>query len=205
MKRFLPFTLLLTIVGIAVLATWAPLEKTLGVSARLVYLHGAWVWAAMILFLSAAAAGAAGLLLRSRPIQEWSRAIGLTGLVMWIIFLPQSLFLMQASWNGLFLEEPRFRTPLNLAVGAVLLQVGLYFLPLVWTALGNLLYGVVFFFSMNGLETVLHPDSPVATSESNAIRFFFAGLLVLILAGAVQLTVLLRKEVREGKGIGEKG
>ena len=147
----------LALLGALLLAAFAPLEKTLGINARIVYLHGAWVWTALVSFLLAALAGLAGLLTRKTALQRWSRALGRTGLFFWLTFLPMSLYVMQANWNGLFLDEPRFRTPLNFAIVGLLLQIGLAFFPLLWTSLANLIFGVALFVVMNGIQTVMHP------------------------------------------------
>ena len=104
-------------------AAFAPLEKTLGINARLVYFHGAWVWAALIAFVAAGLVGLAGLVSRRADLHHWSLALGRTAIVFWLAFLPMSLLVMQANWNGLFLDEPRFRVPLNFAIIGVLLQV----------------------------------------------------------------------------------
>ena len=103
---------------------WSPLEKTLGANARLVYLHGAWVWVALLFFLAAAWRGRWALLARRAAWHTGRSAFGRTGLLFWLTFLPMSLYVMQANWNGLFLDEPRFRLPLNLAIVGLLLQVG---------------------------------------------------------------------------------
>jgi hypothetical protein len=186
MKKWLPFTLIVTIAAIALLTATAPVEKTLGEKARLVYLHGAWVWAAMVTFLAAAVAGLAALVTRRLKLHEWSQALGRTALLLWIAFLPQSLYLMQANWNGLFLEEPRFRTPLNLAVAGLLLQVGLAYFPVKYTSWANLLFAVGLFWMMNGVEYVLHPEAPIRDSSSARIQFFFLMLLALMAALALQ-------------------
>jgi hypothetical protein len=187
MKKWLPLTLLATLAVLILVTASAPLEKTLGANARLVYLHGAWVWTALVVFLAAAAAGAAGLLTRRTALHEWSRALGLTALLLWVTFLPQSLYLMQANWNGLFLDEPRFRTPLNLAVVGLLLQLGLAFFPLRWTSAGNILFAAGLFWVMNGMQTVLHPEGPIQNSNSTSIQISFTLMLVLMTALAVQI------------------
>jgi membrane protein CcdC involved in cytochrome C biogenesis len=169
-------------------AALAPLEKTLGANARLVYFHGAWVWAAMLAFAAAAVAGAIGLLSQRIAWQRTSQAAGRTGLVFWLIFLPMALLVMQLNWNGIFWNEPRFRIPLNLAVVGFLLQVGLVFFPLTWTMLANMAYGVVFFLAMGSTDAVLHPDSPIFNSDARAIQIYFIGLLILLAVAAMLLT-----------------
>ena len=90
---------------------------------------------------------------------------------------------MQANWNGLFLDEPRFRIPLNLAIVGLLLQIGLAFFPVgVWTSLGNLVFAVAVMVVMSSVQAVLHPESPIFTSGERQIQLFFLGLLILLLA-----------------------
>jgi hypothetical protein len=171
-------------------AAFAPLERVLGANARLVYFHGAWVWTAMLAFLAAAVAGLAGLLGRRPALNEWSRALGRAGLCFWIIFLPMSLYVMQANWNGLYLDEPRFRVPLNLAIVGLLLQVGLSFIPDGrWTSLANIAYAVALFASMNAAQAVLHPESPIFSSGARDIQAFFVAMLVLLVIAAWQLAI----------------
>ena len=178
---------------IALFTAFGPLEKTLGVNVRLVYLHGAWVWAALVGIMAGGLYGLAGLLTRKDGLHAWSRALARAGLLMWLLFLPQSLFVMQANWNGLFLDEPRFRIPLNLAIVGLLLQIGLAFFPVgAWTSLGNLGFAAVVLWGMSGLQTVLHPESPIFSSEARGIQIFFFGLVVLLLLLALQIAGLLR-------------
>ncbi|MFN2195445.1 MAG: hypothetical protein ACK2UW_04895 [Anaerolineales bacterium] len=177
---------LLAAVGFSVVA---PLEKILGANARLVYFHGAWVWVALLAFAAAALAGLVGLLARRQALNVWSRAFGWTGQLFWITFLPMSLFVMAANWNGLFLQEPRFRVPLNLAVVGLLLQIGLWLLPDIrWNSMGNLAFGVLVWATMRGLGTVLHPESPVFNSDARSIQVYFIIIVILLAAAAFQLS-----------------
>src|SRR5512133_1911716 len=105
-----PLTLFfITILVIALLTFFGPEEKSLGSNVRIVYLHGAWVMAAEAAFIAAALAGLLGLILRREIFHAWSAALGRTGIVFWVTYLPLSMFAMQTNWNGLFLAEPRFR------------------------------------------------------------------------------------------------
>lgn len=170
----------------------APLEQTLGSNARIVYLHGAWVWAALIGFAAAALSGSAGLLLRKAMFHHWSRAMGWVGLGFWITFLPMSLYVMQANWNGLFLQEPRFRIPLNYAVVGLLMQVGLAMLNRpAWTSAANTFFGIALLVGMSGMETMLHPESPIFSSNARGIQLFFLTLVLLLSAAAWQIAELL--------------
>ena len=60
LKRFLQTPLaawvwfILTLLAIGILTTFGPAEHSLGTHIRIVYLHGAWVWASLAAFLAAA-------------------------------------------------------------------------------------------------------------------------------------------------------
>ena len=167
---------------------FAPLEKTLGSNARIVYLHGAWVWVGLVLFALSAFAGLVGILGRKQVINGWSRALGRTALLFWITFLPMSLYLMSANWNGIFLEEPRWRIPFSFAVAGLLLQLGVSFLGSNWAAIGNLCFAVTLFSAMRGMDEVLHPVSPIRTSSATNIQIFFGLIFLLLLLAASQIT-----------------
>jgi hypothetical protein len=184
--------LVITISAVVLVTALAPLEETLGAGARIVYLHGAWVWVAMLLFGAAALTGLGGLLTQKTVLHEWSRALGHTALLFWIAFLLMSLYVMQVNWNGIFWAEPRFRIPLNLAVIGLLLQVGLTFLPLSWTSLGNIAYAIALGFSMSTIEAILHPLSPVFSSDASGIQLFFIALLILLALFGFQVAHGLR-------------
>ena len=190
MSRSSFFWLLLTAIAIFLVTALAPLEKTLGTSARIIYLHGAWVWSAMITILAAGAVGLAALLARREVLHAWSRALGRAGIVLWVTFLPMSMYVMQISWNGIYLDEPRFRIPFNFAVVGTFLQVGLSFFTPVWASLANLLYSAALFLAMRSVETILHPDAPILNTDATGIQVFFAVLVILILLLAWQIARL---------------
>lgn len=168
---------------------FAPLDKTLGGNSRIVYLHGAAIWTALLTFLAAAASGMIGLLTHRQDLHQWSRALGRSGLTCWVGNLLLSLYVMQANWNGLFLAEPRFRIPLNFAIAGLLLQSGLSFFPDIrWTSLANIGFGLALFVNMSQAQAILHPESPILKSGSPEIQIFFLILTACLLLAAWQLT-----------------
>lgn len=186
-----PLISFLLIVGIiALLALFGPEEKSLGANVRIVYLHGAWVLTAEIAFLAAALTGLFGLLLRKESLHTWSAALGLTGIIFWITYLPLSLFAMQSNWNGLFLAEPRFRLAMIFAVTGVLLQAGLWLFNISWlTSLGNMIYIVVLRVIFSTAENIMHPPpSPIFNSGNYVIIGFFVILNLLAWLAAYFLT-----------------
>jgi hypothetical protein len=183
---------LMTLVGIALLTAIGPAEKSLGVNVRVVYLHGVWVWTALLAFIAAALTGLFGLITSKESLQRWSLALGRTGLIFWITYLPLSMWAMQTNWNGLFLAEPRFRFAVIFTISGLLLQVGVTLLENpAWASGANMLFAVALFLSLLSTESVMHPESPILNSDSRNIQLFFAALLLLTLLAAGQLTRLL--------------
>ncbi len=177
-----------------------PAEKSLGTNVRVVYLHGAWVWAALACFLAAAVLGAIGLILRRESLHRWSRALGRTGLFFWITYLPISMWAMQTNWNGLFLAEPRWRLAIIFALGGLLLQIGVALLEdPAWASSANILYFLTLILALTNTQNVMHPPAPILNSEAWRIQLFFAGLLLLTLLAAAQFARWLFHLERAGK------
>ena len=192
MSRFnSPLTLFFaTLIVIALLAFFGPEERSLGANVRIVYLHGAWVLTAELAFLAAGLAGLIGLITRRDAFYKWSAALGRTGIIFWVTYLPLSLWAMQSNWNGLFLAEPRFRLAAIFAVTGLLLQIGLWLINTDWiTSLVNLLYIVVLRVVFSTAENIMHPPpSPIFNSGNYAIIGFFLALILLTLVAGYFLT-----------------
>ncbi len=186
MKKRALTRFLVTVAAIGLLALFGPEEKSLGANVRIVYLHGAWVLTAEIAFIAAAAAGALGLVLRQERFHRWSAALGRTGLVFWITYLPLSLWAMEANWNGLFLAEPRFRLALTFAIVGLLLQAGLWLLATPWlTSLANILFILTLRYVFAQAQNVMHPPpSPIFKSGLWSVIAFFLTLNALTMLSA---------------------
>jgi hypothetical protein len=138
--------------------------------------------------IAAGGAGLLGLLSRREELHRWSLALGRSGLVFWITYLPISLWAMQANWNGLFLAEPRWRLALVFSVSGLLLQVGLAFLDRpAWASAGNLAFILVLLVSLRFTENVMHPPAPILESHAWRIQLYFTILLALLLLAAGQV------------------
>jgi hypothetical protein len=175
---------LVILVGVII----GPEEKTLGVNVRSVYLHGAWVWTALISLGAAALTGLVGLIVPHSPINCWSRALGRTGIFLWITYLPVSLWTMQANWNGLFLAEPRWRYALVIGVSGILLQIGVSLInkPAI-TSLANLAFFGTILVTLPAVENVMHPPAPILNSDATVIQIYFLILLAITSLGAFQI------------------
>ena len=191
-RDFTWIALVVTIILIAVITAFGPTERTLGENLRLVVLHGAWVWAGKLLFAAAALAGLIGLILPKSLWSNLSLALGRTGLLFWLTYLPMSLIVQLQNWGGIYWDEPRWRVPLTFGVVGLLLQLGLWVLnqPRL-TNLANLLFGITLWWQLGGITNILHPDSPIFGSGASGIQVFFIALLVLTLLAGGFITRLI--------------
>ena len=186
-----PITLfIIAVILIALLAFLGPEEQSLGSHVRIVYLHGAWVLSAELAFLAAALTGLIALISQRDSFHNWSAALGRTGIIFWVTYLPLSLWAMQANWNGLFLVEPRFRLALTFAITGVLLQVGLWFMETKWiTSLANIIFIVILRVVFATADNVMHPPpSPIFNSGNYAIISFFVAMILLSAIAAFFMT-----------------
>lgn len=181
------FWLALTVLAAVIAALLGPTERTLGENLRLVLLHGSMVWTGKLVFAGAGLAGLAGLLSRRSAWHNISLALGRSGLVFWLLYLPMSLVVQMQNWGGIFWDEPRWRIPFTFGVVALLLQLGLWIMkqPLI-SSTANLVFAALLWWQLGGITNVLHPDSPVFGSNSSAIPIFFLILLALCLLIAAQ-------------------
>lgn len=179
-----------TLILIVLIAFLGPEEETLGSNVRLVYLHGAWVITAELAFALSALAGLLAVFARRDMFHALSAALGRTGIVFWVTYLPLSMLAMQANWNGLFLSEPRFRLALTFAIVGVLLQLGLWMLRQRWlTSLANLAFFITLRLIFATAENIMHPPpSPIFNSGNYAIIGFFVGLNLLTWVAGYFLT-----------------
>ena len=190
-KRFSPLLLFfITVLVIVVLALFGPEEQSLGSNVKIVYLHGAWVLAAELAFAAAALVGLLAVVMQRNGYHHWSAALGRTGIVFWLTYLPLSLWAMQANWNGLFLAEPRFRLALTFAIVGTLMQVGLWLVGIDWvTSLANLIFFVALRVVFSTASNVMHPPpSPIFNSGLWNIIIFFVLLNIFAWLAAYFLT-----------------
>jgi len=203
MKKLLSnykFLFAINVVLIAIVSAFGPEEKNLGTNVKLVYIHGAWVLAAELALIFAGLLGFAALfaefLMKKKELADkfytWSQALGLTGIIYWVTYLPLSMLAMQSNWNGLFLAEPRFRFALTFAVAGILLQIGLWIMnDKRLLAMANIAYIIVLRVVFANAANIMHPPpSPIFNSGNYTIMFFFVFLIVLTLSSALLVSLL---------------
>lgn len=193
--RHLFLFILVTLAAIAVAVSLLPTDIVLGAKIRMILLHGAWVWTALCLFLLASFIAVGWWLMKHQSLCRAAVAVALTGLIFWLLYLPQSLYVMKANWGGFYFSEPRWQIPFAFAIIGLILSAGLYLLrdPRLITA-AIVLYSGALFYNLYHIGSVLHPESPVSQSPSIGIKIHFLVLclLILVLGGLVSRVIYKR-------------
>jgi heme exporter protein C len=85
----------------------APTEQTTGNAQRILYVHVATAWCALLGFVGAAAAGAAYLLRRNLARDHWSQAAAESGWICGALTLLTGSLWAHAAWGAWWTWEPR--------------------------------------------------------------------------------------------------
>ncbi len=181
-------SLVLITAGITVVLFLAPLDRVLGDVSRLVYLHGAMVWVALIGFTLAGILGAAHLLTGRSAWYRWSQGVERTAILFWAGYLPLSVVAADLAWSGVFWGEPRWAMAAEILVVAVAFQVGGALLdnPQVSSTLNAVVAGVTWWLLLR-TPLIIHPENPIRASSSLGIKLSFVALVVLCGLVALQL------------------
>jgi len=172
---------LVVLAAAALLLAWAaPSDSTLRQTSKVVYLHGASVWTAMLALTAAGITGFAALVLVKRRVvlNVWTLALSRTGLLFWIATLLISMIASRMAWNAVFLAEPRYTMMFRMLAVGIIVQVIILLVnrPVVSSAL-HVAQAVILWVLLLTTLSILHPNNPILRSVPS-IQFFF-GLIVL--------------------------
>jgi hypothetical protein len=177
-----------------VLLWLSPAERTLGQTVKLVYLHGALVRTALILFAISLLVNLVALIGGRSGWLAWGKALIWTAVVLWLIHTLFSTITTYAVW-GVFIAwfEPRTRFTFTVAVvGLVIVAVA--------HLVGDDRFSSLGFVALAGLTLALpprlgavqHPLKAISSSPSNAIRVYYTAIWVISLFMAALLAIWLR-------------
>ena len=199
------------LVASVLLAVLAPADVSLGNWVKLVYWHGMYTWACIILFTVGALLAGWYLVSRRQTLADLAKAILFLAVPLWIVDVAVGALAAKLIWNSYNLTEARMVISLvYMMIVAVAVIAALWFdRPVVtsslsifstvvlWAGLWWITYGA-------GARDSVHPASPIANSDSIAIKVF-AALILLTALAAVLLAVVpvyewLRKSSTEPAG-----
>jgi hypothetical protein len=187
---------------ILLLLLWlSPSERTLGQIVKLVYLHGALVRTAMLLFAASLPVNLVALLGRRSGWLAWGKALIWTALAIWLVHTLFSMVTTYAAW-GVFIAwfEPRTRFTFTVAVVGLLIVIIAYlvgddrFSALAFVVLAGLTLALA-----PRLGAVQHPLNAIGSSSSSAIQVYYTAIWVITLLMGILLTVWLRSRLTPGR------
>jgi hypothetical protein len=200
-NRIIPWVAVVLIILLALWLWLAPSETRLGNVVKVVYVHGALVWAGLFAFSVAGALGLVALLVRRNLWYNGTEAAGVAALVVWIAYIISSMAVTGLTWGQLIAwNEPRVRviSMILLASVAVFIVSRLVSQP-DFTAAANLALGIVPWVAVRQAEAIRHPVDAIGGSGSAAIQSFYLLIVVTVAALAVTLFAWLwaRIELRD--------
>ncbi|MFN2121974.1 MAG: hypothetical protein ACK2UP_00590 [Candidatus Promineifilaceae bacterium] len=174
----------------------APLEKTLGETIRLIYIHAAFTRAGMVGFYLCGMSGIIIALTNNAKIQSWTQTAAWVSFGLFVLGGLFSVFAQQASWGGVPFAEPRVRMSMTITAVIVIILLVNEWIP--WIRVRGLLFTAIagyILWVLPRTPLVLHPENAVGTSPSTWIRLAFPVLTGLaFLMGLWVLTFLKRPE-----------
>jgi hypothetical protein len=198
-RQWLPLLAIVLLAVLVVGVVLAPAETRLGNLVKLVYVHGALVWTGLFMFSAAGVLGVVAMAVQHLFGWEgragfWYRgteSAGLAALLVWIVYAISAMAVTGLTWGQLVAwNEPRVRVTGLILVAAILLFVvaRLVHHP-DFTALVNVLMGIVPWVMVRQADVIRHPVDPIGGSGSSAMQGFY-WLIVLTVAalGATLLT-----------------
>ena len=190
--RWLVLALLLALFVVVVFL--APLEKTLGETIRLVYVHAAFTRAGMIGFYICGLLGLIISVTNNAKIQSWTQTAAWVSFALFVLGGIFSVFAQQASWGGVPLAEPRVRMSMTMTAVIVIILLVNEWIP--WIRLRGLLYVAIagyIAWVLPRTPLVLHPENAAGSSPSTWIRLAFPLLTALALALGLWFVMYLKR------------
>jgi hypothetical protein len=186
---------------LSVLLWLSPAELTLGQTMKLVYLHGALVRTAMVLFVISLPVNFVALLGGRVAWLAWGKALTWTAVAIWLIHTFVSMITTYAAW-GVFIAwfEPRTRFTFSVAV------VGLVIVAMAHLV-GDDRFSALAFLVLAGLTLALaprlgavqHPLNAIGSSPSNAIRAYYTAIWIVSLMMGGLLAIWLQDRLASAR------
>lgn len=196
----------LTVLGLFALAAalWLiPPEQTLGNVIKVIFLHGALVRVALLVFAAAGMLSAAFLLTQKPRLYAWAMAAQKSAVILWIIYALTSAISTRLSWGEwIAWEEPRVRASVHvLWFSMACLLLALWIGNHMLAAAINLLVTVATWILIRGASIIRHPFDPIGTSGSETYQTLY-WIMAAALAGLALLLVrwLFAAERRKMEG-----
>lgn len=185
-KNSLPIYAVLLLADAALLI-FSPAEATLGNVVKIVYAHGAAERVSMYAYLFGGVLGLAALAVRNESTTRWTRAVTETAIVFWFAQFVISAPAQVLAWGAFTLDEPRVAGAVwILALTALVYGVARWVNEPSWVALAAAANAAIVILVLRGEINILHPIDPILGSNSITIKAFYAAIVLVTGALAVQ-------------------
>jgi len=173
--------------ALAALLVFSPAEATLGNVVKIVYAHGAVERVSTYAYLLAGALGLVSLALAHASLARWTRTFAETAIVFWLAQFVISAPAQVLAWGAFTFDEPRVASALwILALTALVYLVALWVHEPGWMSLAAVANAVIVITVLRGAINILHPIDPIIGSDSVAIKLFYAAIVLITGALALQ-------------------
>ncbi|HHY57964.1 MAG TPA: hypothetical protein GYA08_21305 [Chloroflexi bacterium] len=191
----------LATLGLAGLATalWLiPPEQTLGNVIKVIFLHGALVRVALLVFAAAGALSLGFLLTRRNAWYAWAMAAQKGAVLLWIVYALTSSLSTWLSWGEwIAWDEPRVRASVHVlwfSVACLLLVVWMG--NRLFAAVVNLVVTGVTWTLIRGAAIIRHPFDPIGASGSETYQaLYWVMVAALLLLTGLVLRWLYSQEI----------
>ncbi len=120
-------------------------------------------------------------------LARWTRAIAETAILFWVAQFLISLPAQVLAWGGLTFTEPRVAEAIwILGLTLLVYAVALWIDEPEWMALAAVANAIIVVIVLHGSMNVLHPLNPIVESDSIAIKAFYAAIVLVTGALAIQ-------------------
>jgi hypothetical protein len=194
-NRYLRWLVLILLLALFIAVVFlAPLEKTLGETIRLVYVHAAFTRAGMLGFYLCGVLGLVIVVTDNARLQSWTQLAAWVSFALFVLGGIFSVFAQQASWGGVPFAEPRVRMSMTMTAVIVIILLVNEWIP--WIRVRGLLYVAIAWYIawvLPRTPLVLHPENAGGTSPSTWIRLAFPALTALAMLLGLWFVMYLKR------------
>jgi len=187
-REYIPILVAGAVLFTILLAWLAPSEATLGDAVKLIYVHAALMWVGFALLTIGGIAGAAYLFWRRDAFIGWSYGCSVVGVA--LLFGTGILGSISAkiTWGAIFWAEPRMAMLGQILFSAIIVAAAVRISGSKVLG-GSACFGlaVIAWVLVIRTERVIHPVSPIFSSESTAIKVFPLLITVMIAFAGLQM------------------
>lgn len=173
--------------ALAALLVFSPAEATLGNVVKIVYAHGAAERVSIYAYLLAGALGLVALAIKNESVARWTRAVAETAILFWFAQFVISAPAQVLAWGAFTFDEPRVASALwILALTALVYLVARWIDEPGWLPFAAVANVTIVILVLHGAINILHPVDPIVASDSIAIKVFYAAIVLVTGALALQ-------------------